>query len=603
MTAPNGPTPPEQDDERDDEPVGRVSRDERSSNRRNLSEISHLFLSDLRRLNGDGRAPPKRLPPGHRDLPADPRDAETIDLTPEEFDDPRVRGVPTPPAVAALVAADPRLAHQRAVDYAAALAHEQPVGLAFIEDGALRIACVAADAADQADPLELTDPAQLAAALDEAKTDIGRWLLVFPEPRLAHAGRLLTGLDDWTLLTTADHDGVVAGYRTLKALCDLDLPEGGPRITLALHGEEDAATARRHAAKLVGVCRQFLNLSLDLPADAPPPAAGTLRPAAAAACRDLIVARWPDADAAARGWDVVANAFANAFAAPLPADLTPDWSETMPPKPNDDFVQDVAPRGASATPAPFLPDSAIPPLARPVPAGARRDAAHDAAADAWVLSQRQLDEASKAAAELEDAARRLAERVRVPHLSRPADADLYGEATPPKPAPVAASVPAAAPLQAAAPAPAAVVSLPDRPASDCEEVFDLPSDGDIAGAVVARLGLAATPVNVPSSPATRLCVSREGALTLVAAAAPGLSDLGGIGRSLAWAADNRELLGMALSQYRLDATADVRLHLLVAGADASAEAIRPLLGSARVTVQRYRRLTWAGRSGVLLEAA
>ncbi len=72
---------------------------------------------------------------------------------------------------------------------------------------------------------------------------------------------------------------------------------------------------------------------------------------------------------------------------------------------------------------------------------------------------------------------------------------------------------------------------------------------------------------------------------------------------MTWATENRRLLRMALAQYRLDESADVSLHLLVSRADANADALRPLLSTGRVSVQTYRRLTWGGRSGVLLEAA
>src|SRR6476660_6512374 len=44
---------------------------------RDLSEISHLFLSSIREKAGNGAPPPKRRPPGQRDL--------SVDLTDEEY--------------------------------------------------------------------------------------------------------------------------------------------------------------------------------------------------------------------------------------------------------------------------------------------------------------------------------------------------------------------------------------------------------------------------------------------------------------------------------------------------------------------------------------
>ena len=139
--------------------------------------------------------------------------------------------------------------------------------------------------------------------------------------------------------------------------------------------------------------------------------------------------------------------------------------------------------------------------------------------------------------------------------------------------------------------------------SEGEEVIELHTGETVAEVVLARLNLATTPVCPPMLPGAKLCVARDGALTLVAAAAPGLNDLPTIGRAMTWAVENRNLLKMALTQYRVSETADVQLHLLVSRADAGADALRPLLSTGRVTVQTYRRLTWAGRCGVLLEAA
>ena len=559
----------------DNEPVARKPRGngEATNNRRNLSEISRLFLSDLRRLNGDERQPPRRLPPGTA------RPDETVDITPDEFagDDPE----PTATGVSAVIVADSDGAIGRAADYAAGVGGGGTVGLIVIEPTGLRLACVTADGdEDVPAPLAVTDPARLAAALDEAKVDVPRWLIVVPEPRLPHARRLLAGLADWTLLTSADHDGVVAGYRSLKGLSDLDFPAVRPSVTLAFHGAADADLAQKSAAKLAGVCRQFLDLSVEAP-DACP-AAGDVYNVASVRYRELLAAEWPDARTAAAGWAALENAL-------LPKNnpndaMTPDPAAAEPVE--SPFARDRAPRGAAARPAPFIAESSIPPMARPAPKVERPAPA----ADAWVTPEQAL----AAAEACEAQARRLTDNLRVPEIARPVAAEPAP--LPPKPA----SGLRLATEVAAAPAPAAP---PIRLAGAADEVIDLGPDGDVASVVLGRLGLAATPVDVPAMPGVRLCVSREGRLTLVAAAAPGLGDLGQIGRSVAWAADNRSLLSMALAQYRLDSSADVRLHLLVGHDDAGAEALRPLLGASRVTVQTYRKLTWGGRAGVLLEAA
>ena len=580
----------------DNEPVGRLPKGDNSTNRRNLSEISHLFLSDLRKLNGN--TPPTRRPPGQH-AADDFRGDQTIDLTADEFDGETDAAAPT---VRAVIAAHPDDAIRHAADYAAGVGGGESVGLVIVGANGVRLACVAADFdGDYSGPMPLSDPLRFGAALKEMRSDVHRWLVVLPEPRLPQARRLLANVADWTLLTGGDHDGVVAGYRALKGVSDLKMVRR-PTVTLALHDAPDAEAARRHANKLVGVCGQFLDLKIIPPADAD---GAVYEVAGDSNYRELVVAEWPTPAAAAEAWDVLAAAFPPA---PNPdADDEADMFQPFSPQPADfdESAPDAAPQGASAAPLPFLPDSAIPPLARPMP---ERDAPLPAA-DAWVLPERHRPAVEQARVDAEDQARRLADKIRVPRLSRPADGDLYAPAPPRRE--VAGSVGPkfyevpAAPQSPVVPTPVPVPeenAMP-KPLPADDDVIDLPPDGNVAGVVVGRLGLAATPVSVPGLSGSRLCVGRDGAITLVTAAASGLTDLGQIGRSMTWAVENRQLLGMALSQYRLDATADVRLHLLVGHADARADALRPLLGTGRVTVQTYRKLTWGGRIGVLLEAA
>ena len=632
MTADNGHSAADGDAYDDREPVGRVRRDE-STNRRNLSEISHLFLSDLRRSQGQGRTPPKRLPPGrHReDFCGD----ETVDLTPDEFAG-RTAGASDAGVVSAVVVARGD-AVAAAADYAAGVGDGRPVGLVIVDADGVRLGCVNGDVDEQhVGPITMNDPLRVGAALKEMRSDVHRWLVVVGDSRLPHARRLLAGIGRWTLITTGDHDGVVAGYRTLKGLSDLRLPDvAGPAIALALHDAPDAAEARRHARKLVGVCRQFLDLSLLPPDDAAADDSAVFHLAEPTRYREVLVAAWPTPAAAAEGWDVLTAALTSPRRPVQPSPAEPDFNQSSaehrmstqnsadhrPTNDSADYERLFgAAGGASAQPAPFLPDSVIPPIARPMP---RRDDAppptFSSSADSWVMPAGHREAMERNEAE----ARKLAASIRVPHLSRPSDADLYEPAPPTRPAtagkvgPRFYETPAVDPTDS--PIPFAPTAMPDQTApanvfpsasvdhppagTSSDEVIDLPADGAIAGVVVERLGLAATPVAVPGLPNSRLCVSRDGALTVVTAAAPGLSDLGQIGRSLAWAAENRQLLGMALSQYRLDAGAEVRLHLLVGHADARAGALRPLLGTGRVSVQTYRKLTWGGRIGVLLEAA
>src|SRR2546423_350190 len=79
-------------------------------------------------------------------------------------------------------------------------------------------------------PAQLTDPRDLADAIEELNWDLDRWLLVVPNPRSCEARCLLRDVSHWVLLSTCDHDGIVACYRTLKGLRE----SRRPRLSLAV---------------------------------------------------------------------------------------------------------------------------------------------------------------------------------------------------------------------------------------------------------------------------------------------------------------------------------------------------------------------------------
>jgi hypothetical protein len=60
---------------------------------------------------------------------------------------------------------------------------------------------------------------------------------------------------------------------------------------------------------------------------------------------------------------------------------------------------------------------------------------------------------------------------------------------------------------------------------------------------------------------------------------------------------------MAIPQFAIDAHQMPRLQLLVDQADLTADVLQPMLQSSNVTVVAYRKLRWAGRTGLLLNAA
>lgn len=164
-------------------------------------------------------------------------------------------------------------------------------------------------------------------------------------------------------------------------------------------------------------------------------------------------------------------------------------------------------------------------------------------------------------------------------------------------------IPASLPMPQVQAAPTAVAS------HSHDEVIELPADvqgqSAILSAVIAGApqGWIECPIRPPMCPDARLAVSRDRALTLIAAPSRGLSDLRAVGEAYQWLNQNRALVAMALPQLAIDAHQLPRLQLLVDHADSSAAAIQPMLQSGNVTVSAYRKLRWSGRMGLLLEAA
>ncbi len=485
-----------------------------SSNRKHLSEISHLFLSDLR----DDNALPRRHPPA-RNSPG------TVAIVAARMTGGFVRHAC---AQASLLATDDL-----------ANGGDGRVAVALVDAAELRVFVIDAngDGGDEAaEPVKTTDASDLADVLEELRGDVGRWAFALPDPRLPQARRLLGRSRSWTLLTSANHEGVVSGYRTLKGLCELELPEDladdagaydgeGPEVTLAMLDAKSAEDAERSAKKLAGVCGQFLDLSLRQSARD----ADTVGQAWSAT--EVLRCLWPTAADAAEAWPLLEQA---AFATTSPTHSDP-----------------------------------IPPMLKPADAADHADFDPVAAA-------------GKFAATLEEK--------QIPAIARPIQREI-----PASPAPKAEPVPE--------PAPAA--SMPSPVGED--EVIELPAGESVVDAALAhdaKAGLAITPIAAPMLPSAKVAVDRDGRLVVVAAASEGLGDLALIARATAWAGENRQLLSMALGQYRLS-DAPVALRLYVSAKDAGAASLKLLLtnGSADATVCVYRKLRWAGREGLLLEAA
>ena len=522
--------------------------------KRRLSEISHLFLSGVRERHLNGQPQPVRRPPTKREQPA-PTAPVSIDLTEEEMDraldgvfrpaEQRERvefdGGRTRPVTAVLA---PHLegglldAARQYAGHRCASGHR--VGLIYVDAPGMRLFRFDPDGdggafdedAIQPESESGVDARRLGEALVELDADVDQWLLVLANPAAAEARVTLAAAGRWVVLSTADHDGVLGAYRSIKSL--LPAPERPP-VGLALLDAASAAAADRVHQKVASACEQFLGL--DLANDPPADFNANVSELAVLTCGggDTPVT------ASAALWEVLYEFVENGPAAEQEAaaesglGVPPEFSVALP---AEEKAQTRAGRPSHDIPA--------------------------AADDPWFGPRLAVD-----------------------------------------PKPVAPEP--AAPIE---PMPAApifsgpVAGAPQPLAADT--VLDLPADASpsavIAAVVRASPDLAAAPVAPPVLPGATVAVTREGRLTLLAAADAG-ADLRPIVAGLRWLSENRPLLAMAMPQFRIDGSREPQLRLYVDRANASADALRPLLRDDQVVVRTYRTLRWGGRVGLLLEAA
>ncbi len=232
--------------------------------KRDLSEISHLFLSSVRDRQTGGSQRPQRTPPR--------KAGASIDLTPEELA--QVMGGqestafrPVPPICGVLGAHLNGKQFDRVKEYARHLAGRVGrVGLIELDASEFRLMCFdpsgsAAASEASRESAETFDPRLMAEAIAEMNCDVNQWILLLPNPKTLEARALLREVRNWTLLTTCDHDGVVSSYRLLKGLTDgID---ARPSLSLAVLDARDEDEADRVFRKLAGVCGQFLGYSLN----------------------------------------------------------------------------------------------------------------------------------------------------------------------------------------------------------------------------------------------------------------------------------------------------------------------------------------------------
>ena len=242
------------------------------NSRPSLSEISHLFLTELRQRQTNGAARPARKPPGE----AMPR-AEALppvaggDEKPAEIAVGSGAGEETETISPARRSISLVIAHhlgaaaaRGALDYARHVAATSgPVALIELAEEGLRISSLEASAPEGDLPgavaAEAVNFKVISHALEELSWDIGNWLIFLPAPRSQGAQEIISRIGRWTLLVGAADETVVGGYRALKGLLSESVR---PTVSLAVAGAEDQTQADLIHRKLDRAARQFLNVEL-----------------------------------------------------------------------------------------------------------------------------------------------------------------------------------------------------------------------------------------------------------------------------------------------------------------------------------------------------
>lgn len=234
--------------------------------RQSLSEISHLFLSGLRERQTGVTQKPTRKPP---------LSIVSVDLTPEEFGEgPDGGGDDKRHAISVVLGHHlGGTAVQRVREYArhAALVSGR-AGLIELGDDGLRLTCFDAsplgrlDSEGKASPADVpagvspVDGKRICEALEEMSWDIQRWILFLPGGVKSDQARQLLGkIDHWTILASADDEGIVSAYRALKGLAG----DSAAALSMAVLNADDEAHGSQAHRKLAGAARQFLGRQLE----------------------------------------------------------------------------------------------------------------------------------------------------------------------------------------------------------------------------------------------------------------------------------------------------------------------------------------------------
>lgn len=507
---------------------------------RPLSEISHLFLSTLRDQSGEGRSRPVRIPPGQR-APMPRMESEDssneVDAAPRK----RVTGIVTAHLD------DHRV--EASLAYAASLASRgDRIGVMTVDAGEFKLQIVECDSdvpASEPEVSDLSDPRIMSDAIRELNHDVDRWLFIVGDRRRGEARSLLSRVDDWTMLTTCDHDGIVAGYRTLKGLA-----EGAKSpLAIALVDAPGHEQAVRAFDKLAGVCRQFLDWDVaheSLETDVENARAYTVL-----WCHSTRDAGQPES--------------------------MPQWGVV------ESFLDTPADEAANAAHYGTI-------------AGGAEISDVDDELDAEALAMMSMRDDETSIFE-------------VPPLARPMGSAPVSSTIRTNPEPAAMSMPTITPTAQPQVTQMHAPTIPMKQEiangyDSAGDVIELPDGVSVLSAFLRGSSqLLVTPIAPPMCPGATVALGRDRGLVLVAQAGTGLAGMESIAAAVRWLDDSKQLIAMAMPQLTIDAALPTTVQLLIDHADRSAEGLRPLLGNSRIAIRSYRRLRWAGRNGLLLDAA
>ena len=243
-----------------------------SSQKHDLREISHLFLSGVRDRQTGNAPRPQRIPPSGRA-------EQPVELTGEEL---------------ARVSAAASAAQPVASVTAVLAAHlEQRQGecvrqyASHVAAGGGRVGLIEVDACEfrlsifernpQGSPQPTHDAAspidarRISESLEELSWEVDRWILcIGGGNRVPEARDLLRRAGRFALLSSCDPDGIVAAYRTLKGTADIVRRETWPPLSLAVFDASDANHAAGTFEKLSGVAMQFLSWPIEMDSQVEP---------------------------------------------------------------------------------------------------------------------------------------------------------------------------------------------------------------------------------------------------------------------------------------------------------------------------------------------